>query len=48
MSDTPPATDEFAAAKANLRDTVKWLVTVLAALAAAIGARLPRRSGKPC
>ena len=41
MSDTPPATDEFAAAKANLRDTVKWLVTVLAALAAAIVGTAP-------
>lgn len=38
MSDDPSAApaDPFSAAKANLRDTVKWLATTLAALAAAV------------
>ena len=34
---SPPA-DPFAAAKANLRDTVKWLVTIFAGLATAVTA----------
>jgi hypothetical protein len=33
---TAPASDPFAAAKGNLRDTIKWLTTAFAALAAAV------------
>jgi hypothetical protein len=36
MTDASSATDQFAAARGNLRDTIKWLITALAALAAAV------------
>jgi len=44
MTDVSPAPDPFAAARANLRDTVKWLIAALAALAAAILAGSPLTS----
>src|SRR5260370_40527129 len=44
MTDVSPAPDQFAAARANLRDTVKWLIAALAALAAAILAGSPLTS----
>jgi hypothetical protein len=36
MPDLPLGSDPFAAARTNLRDTIKWLITAFAALAAAV------------
>lgn len=41
MSESSSPPDPFSAARANLRDTVKWLITIFAALAAAVVGTTP-------
>jgi hypothetical protein len=36
VADLPPENDPFAAARTNLRDTIKWLIAAFAALAVAV------------